>query len=357
MKILSKIKEIGITAELFLFSLSYQKESDVKKYIVFDTSMGSENVGDQIINDYCNKIFDEIGLTISSRIPTHVSPNLQEERCLTPDSLKIITGTNILSPKLHLTGLWHRPSKLKMQTNLLLMGNGWSEYSKKVSLFTKMFYRKMLNGNLLHSVRDEYTANELRKIGVQNVINTGCPTMWRLTPEFCEDIPIDKAENVITTVTDYSPDDKLDFMMLDILIKSYNKVFVWIQGRDDLEYLKKYKNFEQLIFIDNNLASYDNILKSEKSLDYVGTRLHAGIRALNNKRRSLIIAIDNRAIEISRDTALPIIMRNEIEEKLEQLIHNKIYTKINLPLDAINKWKHQFLEGEKCKMEEELPNL
>ena len=47
--------------------------------------------------------------------------------------------------------------------------------------------------------------------------------------------------------------------------------------------------------------------------DYVGTRLHAGILALNYRKRTLIIAVDNRAAEMKTDINLPVIARGDLE--------------------------------------------
>ena len=52
------------------------------------------------------------------------------------------------------------------------------------------------------------------------------------------------------------------------------------------------------------LEAFDNLLESEIDLDYIGTRLHAGIRAIQKKRRSIIIGVDNRALEMQKTLIL-----------------------------------------------------
>lgn len=64
---------------------------------------------------------------------------------------------------------------------------------------------------------------------------------------------------------------------------------------------------------------------------------------LNNGKRSLIIAVDNRAKEISKDTNLPVIGREEVKEKLESMINNTWRMEINLPVENIRRWKAQFM--------------
>lgn len=78
------------------------------------------------------------------------------------------------------------------------------------------------------------------------------------------------------------------------------------------------------------------------NVDYVGTRLHAGIHAMNYRIRSIIIAIDNRAIEMARDFQLPIIDRVNIETDLRKMIQSDFMTKVKIPVDNINLWKAQF---------------
>ena len=40
----------------------------------------------------------------------------------------------------------------------------------------------------IHSVRDSFSEQMLNSMGITNVINTGCPTMWGITKELCQDI-------------------------------------------------------------------------------------------------------------------------------------------------------------------------
>ncbi|WP_144555425.1 polysaccharide pyruvyl transferase family protein [Bacillus sp. X1(2014)] len=308
---------------------------------IYDTSMDSDNLGDQIINFYCNNIFEDMSLNVEKRIPTHRKPTKPERRLLLPSSLKIITGTNILSSEMNLLGLWQRSLNPSHLAHLCLMGTGWNAYSEKENRFTKLFYKTYLDNQVFHSVRDSYTENKLRSMGIENVINTACPTMWRLTESFCQSIPKTKADFVVTTITDYHQNKEFDWYMLDTLIKLYKKVYVWIQGRNDLEYLRTYPQFDKLECINNTLISYNEILKKD-SIDFVGTRLHAGIHALNHRKRSIIISIDNRAKEVAKDTNLPVLERTEVKEKLESYILQEWETQIRIPEDNISIWKQQF---------------
>ena len=45
---------------------------------------------------------------------------------------------------------------------------------------------------------------------------------------------------------------------------------------------------------------------------------------------------------MGKDTKLPIVLRDEIENKLEKMINSSFETKIEIPTDNINKWKAQY---------------
>ena len=121
----------------------------------------------------------------------------------------------------------------------------------------------------------------------------------------------------------------------------YSKVYIWIQGLKDYEYLENLVDLDEFEIIPPSIEELDKILKTEE-LDYIGTRLHAGIRSLNMNHRSLIVAIDNRARAIHKDTNLPILERNDLKESLLEQIYQSRKTDIQLPLEKINQWKNQF---------------
>ena len=115
---------------------------------------------------------------------------------------------------------------------------------------------------------------------------------------------------------------------------------MWIQGRNDQKYLERLRRPTNLQLIPATLEAYENRL-TQGNIDYVGTRLHAGIFALNHQVRSIIISVDNRAAEIANDTNLPVLQRNQIEEELEKWIIGTWKTNIYLKQDNIERFKAQ----------------
>ena len=315
--------------------------TDKSKVVLLDTAKGSDNVEDEIIMDYCTSVCKTVlPNTDFVHIPTHIYDEHSEH---IESYFKILCGTNLIYTRMENSKQWALPQDIANYKKICLLGVGMQQLGIEfpMSNYTKLFLRFILDSKCIHSVRDEQTKMRLEQIGVKNILNTGCPTMWRLTPEHCARIPTKKASNVLTTVTDYMKDREKDSLMLSALKKHYDNVFIWIQGQKDYEYLCEIVDLDDYIIIPPSLKELDSILKKFE-LDYIGTRLLAGIRSLNYFHRSCIIAIDNRARAIALDTNLPILERNEIKDKLESIIFEERKTKITIPLKEIELWKNQF---------------
>lgn len=317
----------------------------MKKILLFNPGIGSLNRGDEIIS---SGVIDNLEFILEqnyvTNISTHTPLNLLYVKHLRNYDYKFVCGSNLLMGKMNkIFRQWDiNPITAIAAKNCILVGAGWWQQNDKPNFYTKILYRKIFNNKYIHSVRDEYTKKMLESIGISNVINTGCATMWKFTPEYCSTIPRSKSKNVIFTITDYNKDPENDNKMLDILIKNYENVYFWIQGEGDFEYVKQLRGFKKIKIIGNTLSDYDKFLENN-DCDYIGTRLHGGIRALQKGKRTMIIAIDNRAREKKKDFNLPCIERNNIDE-LINFIKNDYVTDIKIPIDNIKKWKDQFKE-------------
>lgn len=310
--------------------------------VILDTAMGSDNCGDQIIMEACMlQLCDKLDVSAIQHVPTHQFPSDSERILLSNSRMKILCGTNILSGHMGSYGLWKLGPDVAPYCNTLLLGVGFDSTAPEFDDYTKRLFQTILSKEGIHSVRDSFSEKMLREMGIQNVLNTGCPTMWSLTPEHCATIPAQKAKNVVCTLTAYCRDEENDRAMLDILLVSYQTVYFWLQGRDDLEYIRSLGYENKVTLVQPDLQSFDAVL-NQADLDYVGTRLHAGIRALNKGRRSLIVSIDNRAECIHADTGLPIILRKDISKKLRQKIVGEIHSEITMPKSNISQWMEQF---------------
>lgn len=325
--------------------LIFPFKNDNSSIIRFDPSVGTDNLGDCIIMQYCDKVLNDLFPSHEAiSIGTHLMPTLEQERISAQAKYKFVCGTNLLTSHIEHHWRWILPDgfcQKQKYGNVILLGVGWGEYQDKCSDYSKLIYRAMLNPCVFHSVRDQYTLKKLEQIGFSNVINTGCPTTWALTKEFCQKIPSYKADEVVATITDYRRDAKRDNEMLKILSKNYRHIHLWLQGKSDDEYLKALEVPVNLSIISRDLIAYEKIL-AQGNIDYVGTRLHAGIHALNHQVRTIILAVDNRATEMGHDINLPIIQRDNINEELEAKIRCNFVTDIRINQTNIDLFKAQF---------------
>lgn len=322
----------------------------MKNYVLFDIAEGTQNLGDYIIMD---SIMKEMNFLFEGNFLTHFSThtpiarfyhnfrrNMQSRACNAADK-KFICGANTFKQSLlRICPDWNiNYFNCKYYKNSIAIGVGMDMNAKKMDLYTKKIYKNILSHEYIHSVRDERTKRTLEKLGFK-AINTGCPTLWSLTSDFCKEIPRKKADNVIFTLTFYDKDPINDQKLIDILKNNYKKIYFWVQGSEDYEYFKSFKNIEDIKIISPNLESYKKTLQQD-NIEYVGTRLHAGIFAMKNKRRAIILNIDNRAKDMSETYNLNTIDRERIE-LLEKKINSEFETKVNINTKIINQWKEQF---------------
>ena len=206
---------------------------------------------------------------------------------------KFICGSNLLwkdmfKPRpVFNVNLWN----CKPYKNSILMGVGVGQANSRTNAYTKRLYSKILSKEFIHSTRDQVAASFLESLGFK-AIDTGCPTMWEFSPEFCSQIPEEKSNNVVFTLTDYGKDKTHDQKLIDILKHEYKNVYYWIQGAFDLEYFNEFSNTDGIQIIPPSVDEYSKVLSME-DIEYVGTRLHAGMFAMQHKKRSIILAIDN----------------------------------------------------------------
>lgn len=313
----------------------------MKKISVLDTSICSTNLGDQIIMEaVINHIKDIFKNPFIVRIPTHEIISKWSYKLLQDSDYIFTGGTNLLTSNALLFRQWRIGLKDALfLKNLILMGVGWCNYQYKPDWYTRCIYKSIFDKEHMHSVRDNYTKAQLSKICLNNVVNTGCPTLWVLDEKLCNSIPYEKSENVLCCLTSYNQNIKLDTELLNLLKKEYKKVYFWVQNIKDYSYSRNISS--GLEYVDPNLDALNDLLKSSINFDYVGTRLHAGIRAMQYKRRSIILAIDNRAREMGKDYNINVVERDDFMG-IRSKINSEFHTKINLDLDAIDKWKKQF---------------
>lgn len=322
------------------------------KIAIFDTALGTSNVGDEIIMDavYRN-MREQFDSGFSLRLATHVN-NFSAKQILRRTNKiryfqaadwKFICGTNLIAQKRigKINSQWQLyPSNLSIFKNCVLIGAGTTEKQENLDFYARLLYKKVLSKQYTHSVRDELTKRIIESLGCK-AINTGCPTLWGLTSEHCKLIPTKKSQSCIVSVSGY--EDQIDRVrdqeMIDILLQNYKTMWAWIQTTDDEEYLSTLKGSETIERI-YSLSKFRDVLQ-RGNVDYVGTRLHGGVFALQNCCRSLVISIDHRADGFHETNNLPILERRKIEQ-LDDVINSAWPTEIRINEEAIEGFKSQF---------------
>lgn len=317
--------------------------TSLRQITILDTATASTNLGDQIIMDAVRSELSELFFhDFAYSVASHEYMGTKSRGLVRKSELAIASGTNLLSSR-----MWFRaPWKLRTLdgfsvNNVVLMGCGWYQYQRRTDPYSRWLLRSVLSSTHMHAVRDSYSMRNLNALGLDNVINTSCPTLWRFTPEGCAKLPKNKAREVVTTVNTYICDREADRKLLQILADRYDKVHLWVQTQSDWDYAQELQ--DGLEMVAPSLKAFDALLQNHPSLDYVGNRLHGGIRALQMGRKAIIIEVDNRAAEMGRDFDLPTVARTDFE-RLAQMIDAPLEIEVKPPLDRIAAWKKQFLK-------------
>jgi len=311
-----------------------------RKITILDTATASTNLGDQIIMDAVRR---HLGVLFAEdfaySVASHDYMGAKSRGLVRGSEFAIASGTNLLSGR-----MWFRaPWKLRLQdafsvNNVILMGCGWYQYQRGADPYSAWLLRRVLSARHLHAVRDSYSLKGLARMGITNVVNTSCPTLWDLSSEITGRLPKTIAREVVTTVNTYIRDVEADRKLLQILAARYDKVHLWVQTHQDWDYAQDL--LPGIAPLAPSLAAFDAMLKTHPSLDYVGNRLHGGIRALQTGRRAIIIEVDNRATEMGRDFGLPTVARTDFG-RLEGMIAKPLPIAVSPPLEANARWRGQ----------------
>jgi polysaccharide pyruvyl transferase WcaK-like protein len=308
--------------------------------IVFaDPSISSDNIGDKIISRYARA---EVELLFPNEdivsTPTQlVTCSRRLGRLLASARGIIVGGSNLLShryPRLHQWGNIHQ--YIKYGSKVHFLGVGWHSYERRVWPFNQALFGSFANSPV-HSVRDSYTQKKLETFGVRS-INTSCPTLWN-----CKDFAqsLAKPSHLICTLTYYRRNKKRDTRFLELVaqqsVELGCKTFFWPQSRGDIDYFHLLNvDRGQFEILPSSLSEFESLLSG--GAVYVGTRLHAGIHALNNGVPAFIFAIDNRALEISNDVGLPIFTGED-----EFHLPDEYASKLTIPHKEIAQFKSNIL--------------
>jgi polysaccharide pyruvyl transferase WcaK-like protein len=317
---------------------------EINQIGLINPSIGTTNMGDFIIYEsvyeHLRGMFPASFLT---NYPSQLHTSYDAKQKMGEKDVIFVGGTNLLSSNMEEYYQWRIDpmDRFYLKNKAVLMGVGWWQYQGKPNQYTQKLLRSVLSKDYIHSVRDSYTRDMLKSIGIHNVVNTTCPTLWNLNPQHCDRITTRKASKAITTLTFYKKNETLDRRLLEILVEQYSQVYLWVQGVEDVSYMQAiFPDYKKIALVAPTIEAFNSILE-DPEIEYVGTRLHAGVRAIQKNKRSLILAVDNRALEIGKDTNLNVIPIKEVERCYDFIQHD-YETAIHLPTKQISDWKAQF---------------
>lgn len=312
-------------------------------------NVSSPNLGDIIIYDSVRKILKQLfpkhGI---QRISAHEVIGRREISIIRNAKYVFVGGTNILSSTVNnFNRLIPEPGRRNLISpgfnKVVLVGAGWSAYSHSSNLYSKVYYNRILSWQYCQSVRDSYTFNKM-KFFLGKTLNTSCPTTWNLDEQF-ENKFNPKYNKILFTLTDYSTDKLSDSNLLSAILNTdCNEIFFFPQGLKDLDYLCSlpiYKiNKAKIKLLPYSYQEFESFVE-HNSFNYIGTRLHAGIKCLQKNMPALIIGIDNRAIEIAKDINLSVCQRADMEA-VRTWTSSSEGSRLQLPKKNINLWLKQF---------------
>lgn len=167
--------------------------------LLIDPSIGTGNLGDEIISECARKELHFLtkNTSFTYSVPFHL-PSFHWYAVLRNSSAvkrysncryKFACGSNMMTKNL----LTHYPQwninlfNYQPLKGIILVGVG-AGAGNKTNAYTRFMYKHMLSSEFIHSVRDERSKEYVESLGLK-AINTGCVTMWSLTPDFCSQIP------------------------------------------------------------------------------------------------------------------------------------------------------------------------
>ena len=322
----------------------------MKNIVLFDTSYGSLNLGDFIIEEAVTREMSYLLKDVFCvRYPTHTPisfniqsllPVLSTRTCRSAD-YKFICGTNIVkNTLLRFARDWSiNQVNACLYKGAVLLGCGRELNKKHVDVYTKTLYRKVFSKEFVHSVRDQRTAGLMDELGFKVEV-TGCPTTWSLSNELVDRIYAkSRPDKALVTITDYAKNPAQDAALVKMLLKQYSSVMFWPQGSRDYDYMKSLGLLDKLELVPANFSAYEQVMSQD--FDYVGTRLNGGVFALRHGHRTVILSADNSASDMAAFNGLPVVPRSALSD-IEQVLDGSVKPELYIPRNAIDEWKAQF---------------
>ena len=313
---------------------------------LLDTSVASDNVGDEIITRYLRAqleaTFPDAYFTTSA---SHDGLGRFGRGLVEAADAVFLLGTNALYDRWRARGglmPMSRADVRAMDGKLVLFGVGANRaWTGRADRRQVRRLSRLLSQRFTHSVRDS-SAMKIVEAAGRCVLNGACPTIWTLPRQ--QSFAPARPEHVIFSLTAYRADRDADARFLDWLKTRYTRFSFWPQQVEDIAYFDSFANRPDATRIAPNLAAFDRALADPAALDVVGSRLHGGIHGLHAGRRSVILAVDNRAREIGAETQIPVLDRAEAPDRLDALLDALIEIDVTASHELATRYLSQFEE-------------
>jgi hypothetical protein len=302
-----------------------------------DPAIGTANAGDYIISEAIARELAAIAPNQRiQRFTTHRPWTPAERAEARKCHIFLVGGTNLLSshPIRYRQWAYGLADTRILKSRCILFGVGWWQYQRRPDPLARIMLRTVLHPGILHAARDSYTVGQLSAAGIR-AVNTSCPTLWSV-PQRGE-VKYGFRSSVVATVTNYHPDFDRDRTMLAVLRNRADRLRVWPQGQGDAEYVRRLGFGDCLV--DTGLETFNAVLQ-EPGTEYVGTRLHAAVRALQTSVPAVIVSVDNRATEIGRDVGLWYLERKRVDG-LTGMLDRLSQWELRLPTESISSWRDE----------------
>ncbi len=305
-----------------------------------DTSIGSLNLGDQIIME---AVRYEAARALPTRrlltVPTHVAMDQRSRELARRLPVIVVGGTNLLGGTRFGRRLWKLPMRPgPLRRKFVLLGSGLIAPIERQAARVLRHQVPFLSRDGMHAVRDVSTAKALEKLGFNNVVVSGCPTTWHLSRTWKEaprnesGIRVPRASELVFTI---SPADTPETRgAIARAIQVYRHAYLWPQGVHD--HLPSECAAANVSVLPPTLKAFREVL--QRDVDYLGSRLHGGIYALQHKKRALILAVDHRAIGMGEVSGLPVSPARSFEA-LERFLQGEMRAKFNVRDEEQRRWR------------------
>jgi hypothetical protein len=285
-----------------------------------------DNSGDLVIKGAIIKVLEKLDIDFAWVPYSHP---------IKSGEVLILGGANILgNPRATTASIW-RPKlssllNSKVRINAVSVGCGWWGYEDMVNRWNSRIMKRYYSSQFPHSVRDGFTAQKFKEIGLLNVMNTGCPSMYQHT-SFETNLP----DTAVITVTYYRPNIFRDKIWIEKTLSRFNRIYLFAQGLEDIKYFEKVCALisgkqQKIEVIDRDIENLQMVINQTEAI-HIGTRLHGNMFFLQNSLPSICLDVDNRTSEIKKSfNWLPIY---ELPEFLREIEKDTYKYKVNSKFD------------------------